>query len=79
MNRRWFSNALVDAVEHVVERVGQVLQLVVGTLEVDAARQVGGADVPGHVGDAVDRAQRPGPDSTQPTPRLTPGTARRAR
>jgi hypothetical protein len=49
----------VEAAEHVVDGVGEVAQLVAGAVEGDAARQVGGADLPRGRRDPVDRPQHP--------------------
>jgi hypothetical protein len=49
----------VQAGQHGVEGVAELLELVVGAGQLDAARQVGGLDVAGHGGDAPDRPQHP--------------------
>jgi hypothetical protein len=52
----------VQAGQHRVEGVGQLLQLILGAGQLDAARQVGDLDVAGHRGDAADGAQHPAGD-----------------
>ena len=60
MKRRCCSNGVVEPVEHLVERVGQVASARRrGPRRLMRRGQVGGLDVAGHPGDPADRPQRP--------------------
>ena len=55
--RRWFSNARSSLPDHGVEGVGQPRELVVGAVERDTSRQIGGLDVTSDLGDTPDGPQ----------------------
>ena len=48
----------LEPVEHGVKRVREALHLVLGTGQADPPREVGGGDVPGNQGHALDRTKR---------------------
>jgi hypothetical protein len=47
----------IEAVEQLVEGVGELLELVVGAGEMESLMQIGGGDLPGGRGDRTQRSQ----------------------